>query len=471
MKVQNQKYRCLMCKQEVNPNKDGSCPCCGANKESLILLKNESASVLFKNARILKMDGSPMFIGELFVKGNRIAYVGKKYEGKEKADRVIDADKNVLMPGFKNAHAHSAMTFLRSYADDLSLHDWLYDWVFPVEDRLRPGDVYHLSKLGFAEYLTSGITSAFDMYYSPDEIAKASKDFGMRIVLVGTPTVSRGSIDDLKKNYHKLNHYDELVTFQLGFHAEYTITEEMLLVLSKLSHELKAPVYSHSSETEFEVNGCIQRHGCTPTEYFEKLGLFDFGGGGYHCNYMSDNDLKIIKKRGLFVTTCPGSNTKIASGIAPIQKMIDMGINLSIGTDGPASNNCLDFFREMFLVTGLQKLLCKDPRACEAYKVLEMATVGGARAMHLDDADTLDVGKLADIIMIDLHRPNMQPLNNIEKNIVYSGSKENVKLTMINGKILYEDGRFYLDESIDDIYKNAQAITDRIKEEVKSLKK
>ena len=417
------------------------------------------------------MDGSPLFFGDLLVKGNKIDFVGKKYLGKDKIDREIDVHGNVLMPGFKNAHTHSAMSFLRSYADDLSLHDWLYDWVFPVEDKLRPGDVYHLSKVSFAEYLTSGITADFDMYYHPEEIAQASKDFGMRTVLVGTPTVSRGNVNELRQNYIDLNHFDELVTFQLGFHAEYTINEEMLKALSAISHEFKAPVYSHSSETEFEVNGCKQRHGCTPTEYCEKLGLFDFGGGGYHCNFMSQHDLEIYKTRGLFAITCPGSNTKLASGVAPIQKMIDLGINLAIGTDGPASNNCLDFFREMFLVTGLQKLTCHDPRACEAYKVLEMATVGGARAMQLGNADTLCEGKLADMIIIDLNRPNMQPLNNIEKNIVYSGSKENVKLTMINGRILYEDGKFYLDEPIEKIYAEAQKITDRIKHEVKDLKK
>ncbi|MDD3938805.1 MAG: amidohydrolase family protein, partial [Bacilli bacterium] len=233
-----------------------------------------------------------------------------------------------------------------------------------------------------------------------------------------------------------------------------------------LANELKAPVFTHISETQNEVDGCIERHGDTPAVYFEKLGLFNYGGGGFHGVYLTEQDMEIFKRRNLHLVTCPSSNTKLASGIAPIQKFLDFGINLSLGTDGPASNNSLDFFREMFLVTGLSKLKTMDPTSLDGYQVLKMATVGGARALGLDDVDTLEVGKLADIIMIDLYRPNMQPINNIEKNIVYSGSKENVKMTMINGRILYEDGNFLLGESIEDIYKRAQEITDRIKQEI-----
>ncbi|MFA6644958.1 MAG: amidohydrolase, partial [Bacilli bacterium] len=381
-------------------------------------------------------------------------------------DRVILCRGNVLMPGFKNAHNHSAMTFLRSYADDLALRDWLYNWVFPIEAKLQPSDVYHLSKLAFAEYLTSGITANFDMYYFPKEIARAAIDFGMRTIILGTPTSFKESISSLRDNYEAINGKSDLVSFRLGFHAEYTSTHEMLVSLSGLANELKAPVFTHISETQNEVDGCIERHGDTPAVYFEKLGLFNYGGGGFHGVYLTEQDMEIFKRRNLHLVTCPSSNTKLASGIAPIQKFLDYGINLSLGTDGPASNNSLDFFREMFLVTGLSKLKTMDPTSLDGYQVLKMATVGGARALGLDDADTLEVGKLADIIMIDLYRPNMQPINNIEKNIVYSGSKENVKMTMINGRILYEDGNFLLGESIEDIYKRAQEITDRIKQEI-----
>lgn len=422
--------------------------------------------ILFEDARILTMSDKPIFRGDLVVDGNRIVYIGNNGSRQGPFDRVILCRGNVLMPGFKNAHNHSAMTFLRSYADDLALRDWLYNWVFPIEAKLQPSDVYHLSKLAFAEYLTSGITANFDMYYFPKEIARAAIDFGMRTIILGTPTSFKESISSLRDNYEAINGKSELVSFRLGFHAEYTSTHEMLVSLSGLANELKAPVFTHISETQNEVDGCIERHGDTPAVYFEKLGLFNYGGGGFHGVYLTEQDMEIFKRRNLHLVTCPSSNTKLASGIAPIQKFLDFGINLSLGTDGPASNNSLDFFREMFLVTGLSKLKTMDPTSLDGYQVLKMATVGGARALGLDDADTLEVGKLADIIMIDLHRPNMQPLNNIEKNIVYSGSKENVKMTMINGRILYEDGKFFIGEPIEDIYKRAQEVTDRIKQEI-----
>ncbi|NCA96881.1 MAG: amidohydrolase [Bacteroidia bacterium] len=421
---------------------------------------------LFENARILSMNDSPIINGDLVVDGNRIVYIGNSGSRFGPFDRVVLCDGNVLMPGFKNAHNHSAMTFLRSYADDLALRDWLYNWVFPIEAKLQPSDVYHFSKLAFAEYLTSGITANFDMYYFPKEIARASVDFGMRTVILGTPTSFKESISSLRENYESINGKSDLVSFRLGFHAEYTATNEMLVSLSELANELKAPVFTHISETENEVNGCIQRHGSTPAVYFEKLGLFNYGGGGFHGVFLSDEDIAIFKRRHLHLVTCPSSNTKLASGIAPVQKFVDQGLSMAIGTDGPASNNCLDFFREMFLVTGLSKLKTMDPTSINGYSVLKMATVGGAKALGLNDADTLEVGKLADLIMIDLHRPNMQPINHIENNIVYSGSKENVKLTMINGRILYEDGKFYLNEPIEDIYKRAQEATDRIKSEI-----
>ncbi|MFA7192982.1 MAG: amidohydrolase [Bacilli bacterium] len=419
---------------------------------------------LFKNAKILTMeDNQPIFEGSLLVDGNKVAYLGKELP-KGSFDQVIDCEGNVLMPGFKNAHSHSAMTFTRSIADDLELHDWLYSCIFPMEAKLEAEDQYILSKVAILEYLTSGITACFDMYYNPQEMARAAIDMGFRTVLLGTVTRYRESVEEMKKAYKEINGQNPLVTYVLGFHAEYTATEEILIELAKAAHELKSPIFTHNSETPAEVEGCKQRHnGLTPTEYMEKLGLFDYGGGGFHCVAVSDHDLEIFKKRNLSVITCPGSNSKLASGIAPVEKILKAGVNVAIGTDGPGSNNALDFFWEMRLVAVLQKLLNHDPKSMEALSVLKAATVGGAKAMNLMEADVLAVGKLADIIMIDLKRPNMQPLNNIEKNIVYSGAKDNIKMTMVNGKILYLNGEFYLDEPIEAIYQKAQEITDRLK--------
>ncbi len=428
--------------------------------------------IRFINARILSMkENEAIYFGELDVVDNLISYVGPmKNDDDSHYDRVIDCHGNLLMPGFKNAHTHSAMTFLRSYADDLPLHDWLYDQVFPAEECLVDNDVYELSKLAILEYLTSGITANFDMYMKPDMLAKAAIDTGFRTVILGCVNNFTESVPIMKDNYYRLNHVSPLVTYRLGFHAEYTTDYAILKELASLAQELKEPVFTHSSETQDEVQGCITRYNKTPTQLFEDLGLFNYGGGCYHCVVVTDDDLKIMKRRNVSVISCPGSNTKLASGIAPISKMMEYGLNLAIGTDGPASNNCLDMFREMFLLTGLQKISLKDASAMDAIEVLKMATIGGAKAMGLNQADVLERGKLADLIMIDLHQPNMQPLNNIEKNLVYSGSKQNVIMTMINGKILYEHGQFFINEDVDSLYERCQAITDRIKQQVKESK-
>ena len=232
--------------------------------------------------------------------------------------------------------------------------------------------------------------------------------------------------------------------------------------LAALSDKYSAPVYVHCSETKKEVEECRSRTGMSPVAYMDSLGLFRHGGGLFHGVHMDESDFDIIKERGLYVVTNPASNLKLASGIAPVKRYLDLGIPVAIGTDGPASNNCLDMFREMFLVTGLQKVLCDDPEAVPAMEVLKMATVNGALSMGLPECDTLSEGKKADLIMIDLMQPNMQPLQNIEKNIVYSGSKQNVKMTMIGGMVLYRDGNFYLDSTPEEIYRKANESARRI---------
>ncbi len=417
------------------------------------------------NARILTMEeGKPLFEGELHVKGNKIAYVGPALSEVEGAwDREIDAKGNVIMPGFKNAHTHSAMTFLRSYADDLPLLNWLNEQVFPMEAKLTPEDIYHLSKLAIMEYLTSGITANFDMYLTPDTIAEASKECGFRTVMVGGLNNFSQSFEGLEEWFQKYSDPEELVTFQLGFHAEYTNSRENLEKLAALSHKYKAPICAHSSESKSEVEGCIERYGVTPTALFDSLGMFDYGGSYYHCIHMTDEDLDIMAKKGIYVVTNPASNMKLASGIARIEDMLAKGIKVAIGTDGPASNNCLDMFREMFLVTALAKIKGDNAAALSADEVLKMATVNGAHCMGLMNADVLAEGKLADLIMIDLHQPNMQPINNIEKNIVYSGSKQNVKMTMVDGKILYEDGEFFIGTPAEEVYAKANEIINRMR--------
>lgn len=412
-------------------------------------------------------DNMPPFVGEVWIEGNRICYLGEPVSRQELEkqvwDREIDGQGNLLMPGFKNAHTHSAMTFLRSYADDLPLQEWLHQQVFPMEAKLTPEDVYWLYRLAIMEYVTSGVTSVFDMYFIMEPGIAASVDAGFRSVMCGALNDFCQSPEELDLWFEKYQKYHELISFCLGFHAEYTTSRPLLERVAQLAHKYQAPVFTHNSETESEVQQCIERYGMTPTVFLDQLGIYDYGGGGYHCVHMTEEDLDIFQKKQLSVVTNPASNMKLASGIAPIAEILNRGINIAIGTDGPASNNCLDMFREMFLVTGLAKIREKDAAAVAADEVLRMATTGGAKTMGLTDCDVLAEGKLADMILLDLHQPNMQPENHIVKNIVYSGSKQNVKMTMVNGKILYEDGAFFLGESPELVYQKANAIITRMK--------
>ena len=419
--------------------------------------------ILFKNARILTMKDENIIEGNLVVKDNRIAYIGNDYSKFAPFDREIECDKNLLMPGFKNAHAHSAMVFLRGKADDERQHEWLFNTCLPREEYLQPQDVYVLNKVAYLEYLTSGITAIFDYYFFIPEMARSAKDFGMRTLLLGTYEHGVTSLEQEINNYHKYNDDKEsLVRFCVGLHSEYTSDANRVAKTKEAIEATHSPFFTHISETEGEVEGCVQRHHMPPAKYLYESGLFAYGGGGYHCVHLTDEEAKIFKDNNLTVVACPCSNAKLASGIIPITKYYNMGINVAIGTDGPASNNGLDMFKEMHLLVSFNRLQSKDDKFIPAFEFLKMATVNGAKAMGLNDADVLDVNKLADIIMIDLNRPNMQPLNNIVTNLVYAGSKDNIKMTMINGQILYEDGKFSIKESVEDIYKEAQKATERL---------
>ena len=415
----------------------------------------------FYNAQVLTMKDFNIFSGEVWIEDNKISYVGKSKETSVHFDREIDVQNNLIMPGFINAHTHSGMTFLRSMADDMPLQQWLNEKVFPIEAKLTQDDIYYFSKLAILEYLTSGITTNFDMYLNPEAIVKASLDTKYRTVLCGAVNDFCLSVEDVERCFNEYNQENSLISYILGFSHEYTNSKEKIEQVAALSHKYKAPVYTHLSETEYEVSTCKEKTGLSPVEYLYDLGVYDYGGGAFHCVHMSEHDLDLFQEKHLNVVTNPASNLKLASGIAPIQSMLQRNINVCLGTDGAASNNCLDMFREMFLVTGLAKYKEKDASAVDAYEVLKMATVNGAKALNLN-CGVLEAGKLADLIILDLHQPNMQPMNNIAKNIVYSGSKSNVKCTMVNGEILYEDGRFHVGFDIASLYDEIQRRVERL---------
>ncbi|MBO5999419.1 MAG: amidohydrolase [Lachnospiraceae bacterium] len=428
----------------------------------------------FYNARILTMDplceegDTSVFRGEVHTEDGKVTYVGENCAGAAAGefDREIDCEGNLLMPGFKDAHTHSAMTFLRSNADDLPLQEWLNEQVFPYEAKLTGSDIEILTRLAILEYYTSGITSIMEMYLDPPAIARACIDMGMRVVQVGGVNNFSQSPELLEEWYRTLNDIHPLSSFAMGFHAEYTCSRELLERFAALAAKYKAPFFAHISETEREVSECVERYGRTPVEFLCSLGIFDYGGAGYHLVHTTQDDIAIMKEKGIGAVTNPGSNTKLASGIAPVQAYLDSGLKVAIGTDGPASNNCLDMFREMFLTAGLGKLLTKDASAVPAENVLRMACSDGADIMLLPDCNCLRAGKKADMIMIDLDQPNMQPINNIACNLVYSGSKANVKMTMIDGRIVYDrfegTARFDIPFETEEIYRTAQEVRDRI---------
>lgn len=420
--------------------------------------------IRFFNGKTLRFGGGMRITAdEVWTDGGSIVHVGPAPEALPAFQRQIDLKGDLLIPGFKNAHTHTAMTFLRSLADDMPLDKWLSEQVWPNEAKLTGEAVYCFTRLGIMEYLSGGITSAFDMYVKNDYYAQACIDSGFRTVICSGLNNFDADPENIEREYLKFNRLHELISYTLGIHAEYTTSMERMEYMASLAEKFQVPCYMHCAETKSEVEGCIERYGLTPPLLLDRVGLFRYGGGGFHCTWMSDEDLALFARKGLWAVTNPASNLKLASGIAPISRMQRAGVKLAIGTDGAGSNNALDMFREMYLVTALQKYAENDASACPADRVLEMACVGGARAMGLDCCDDIAPCKKADLAVIDLHRPNMQPLNNIGKNLVYAGSKENVRLTMVNGRILYENGEFFIGEEPERIYAQANDFMRRLR--------
>ena len=415
--------------------------------------------ILFHNAKILTMVDDKIIAGDLVVIDKRIAYIGNESANYRPFDRIVECNGNLLMPGFKNAHAHSAMVFLRDVPKNVTLQEWLFDYVFPREERLQHGDVYHLNKVSYLEYLEGGITFCFEHYFFPPESAESAKDFGMRTLLLGCYSlgVTSTNIDEIERLANLYNNEEDgLVRYLVGFHAEYTTDDSLLNGTKEAMDRVKMPFYTHISETVKEVKECFERHQKTPLQYLYEEGLFKYGGGGFHCCHLTDEEVRICKENNLNIISCPGSNDYLGSGKAPLDKYLASGVNIALGTDGPASNEGLDMFREMQLVVKHEK------ESIPPYEILKMATVNASKAMCLDNADVLGVGKYADIIMLDLSKPNMKKTDDVIKNIVYYGNKDNVALTMIDGQILYEKGVYNIKESVEDIYKKAEEISRRL---------
>ena len=403
--------------------------------------------------------------GEIIVYNNLIAHIGAPVMG-SMADEEIDLKGRYVLPSFKNAHSHSPMTFLRNSAEGLPLDRWLYEQVFPKEAALRADDCYWFTKLAILEYLRSGITLTSDMYFMLEPIAQACSESGFRnVLLYGTNDASlkNNSVGKLFDEGFK-NLKDNFVRYRVGIHGEYTCSEKLLREISEYVNDKGEPVYVHMSESQAEVDKCKAKYGKTPVELFRDLGLFNAGGVVYHMVHPEGKDLDILKEMNVSVVKCPASNFKLASGIAPVKEMLDKGIKVGIGTDGAASNNRLDMFRENYLLATGQKIKYNDANVISPVKVLQMAMSDGADIMDMQLCKELKQNQFADFIVVDMSKPNVWPSEDVASALVYSGGPSNIYMTVVNGKVLYRDGEYFINEDVDRIYAKCKESLKAIKE-------
>ncbi|MBR3298868.1 MAG: amidohydrolase [Clostridia bacterium] len=412
--------------------------------------------IIIKNANIITMDDSRPLIrgGCIGIDGGRIAFVSAGSEAPDAtAARVIDADGNIVLPGLINAHAHIAMCVMRGYADDMRLNEWLFERIFPAEARLTEPAVLAGVRLGIAEMLASGTTSFSDMYFFEPKAAQIVLETGIRANLCNGVLALDESYDferdrSVTELYELLDGLHNAGNGRLkadaAIHAEYTSPPWVWRRMHALAEKHGLITQLHLSETKKETDECLSRHGGrSPVRAFCDEGVFDTPVLAAHGVWLTDEDMLLLAEKGASVAHCPVSNLKLASGIARTQRMLECGVNVCLGTDGCASNNSHDLFEELKLAALLAKGSSLDPTAVPAYRALRMATVNGARAQGREnEVGMLKAGFEADLIMLDTHRPHMRPLYDPISTAVYSARGGDVVLTMVQGRVLYENGEF-----------------------------
>lgn len=430
--------------------------------------------MLFKNITILDEDlnlRDNMYVG---IKGDTIDYIdivepkedyGDQYHGKGK----------LLMSGFFNSHAHTPMTLLRGYGENMSLQDWLTKRIFPFEEKLNGEAVYAGMLLGIAESLRFGIVSTTDMYYFGDEMAKAILESGVKNNL-GRGVVNfseAGDINDLQgfletkhlfETYH--NEGNGRLKVDISLHGEYTSNPKTALHLAEYMKSVGANMHVHVSETEFEHEECKKRHGLTPVQYLSKHGVFDTKATAAHCVWLEGEDFDILAEKGVTVASCPISNLKLASGVCNTPLLLNKGVNVAIGTDSVASNNSLNMIEEMKVFAIANKGKQFDPTLITPVETVRASTFAGAKGQGRDNCGKLAVGFKADLIVMDLSQPNMHPIHDLATNLVYSATGSDVLLTMVDGRILYQNGE-YLTIDIEKTIYEAEKSTKRILGELK----
>lgn len=422
-------------------------------------------NIWIKNATILTMDDSRLVMEgvNLYIKGKEIYRLGEELEGFE-ADKVIDARGKLVMPGLINAHTHIAMSIFRNYGNDVSLESWLNDYIWPAESGLKAEDVRIGSLLSIAEMIETGTTTFVDMYYFMDEVAKASKEMGIRAVLTRGMTNPTREILEGEKDFYKKWHMTEdgRLMMMLAAHAVYTNDRDHLLEIGKLCDKLDLGLHIHLNESQTEVQNSLKDNGMPPLEYADSLGLLNSKTLAAHCVWLTDKERQIAHDRGVNMVHNPSSNMKLASGFMRVQELLDQGINVCLGTDGPASNNTLDMFDEMRLASLIAKGYNLDPENLSALTVLKMATINGAKAIGLGDRlGKIKEGYLADLILVDFDNIRHIPSNDLIASLVYSTNGLDVDTTIVNGEIIYENKK-HLNIDIDQLKKDIARSAERL---------
>ncbi len=417
---------------------------------------------VFKNACVITMDNVEEILtnAQVEIVDNKITYVG---ENRESDGNIIDAGGNIIMPGFVNAHCHLAMTLFRGKGENSQFNDWWKDYMRPLEAKLQEDDCYWASALGMFELIKNGVTCVADFYMNPQETARASVDIGIRAnigigAITGREVLSRDYLDD---EIDKIS-ISPTIKPLLYAHSVYSCDVSQFVELNSCAKRRDLIKSTHASETLYEVGKVHATYNMTPIGLLESYGFLDTPTLLAHCVHCDKGDIEIMKNYPVTVVTNPSSNLMLGSGIAPLYSYVRNGINVAIGTDGPASNNSLNMFKEMFLADNLQSGVLNQAHAINTIDALKMATIRGALALGYDNLGKVKVGYLADIVMIDVHQPNMQPLKNIYNNLVNSCQSSNVILTMIDGKIVYKDGQFLTSLDYEKVIDRCNKIIERI---------
>lgn len=404
----------------------------------------------------------------ILIDKDSIKYIGKEllenYHGE-----IYDGKNKLAVPGFYNAHCHVPMTVLRGYGDGLPLDEWLFGKVIPFEGKLTPEDMYWGTLHGCMEMIKSGVVSFSDMYFNLQRMIDAVDEIGLKLNICNgissfDPNADLFDVNGVKETMdlvEKYNSKNGKVQIDMGIHSEYLTYPSLVKSLSDYAKEKNLIVHVHISETEKEHEECKTRHGMSPIQYFEKIGLLENKVNAAHCVWVDDKDIEIMRNYDFTVAHCPSSNMKLGSGFAPIKKLLDKEINVTIGTDGASSNNNLNMLEEMNLASMIGKGINHDPQFLKAKDIFKLATLNGAKMQGRENCGAIKVGNKGDIVIFDMNHITMRPLIDPLSNVLYSASTEAISINMVDGEVIYKDGKFTkIDE--EKVLKEIDKIVERI---------